>query len=402
MFKCIKSDFPIVEKRINSIIKKLKKYSIRYEYELLPETIEQITFYTERIDPVTSVTFRIYEGSYPMEIVNYNFSMDKLQLGEWKVVATIDHNQTYNSNHNVVNMIDQDAKQLPAWSTINPSCEHCNHNRKRNKTVILQDAQGNYKQVGTKCIKDFTGVDGIDVLGCYIEINDICYRLMEYDCSNTKNSSNKHKYVNTSNYLSICVDEILRNGYNKEDTKRRTMELYILGEEVSNGSKKEAQKIIEFFAQYGCDDDFVSEFGCQWSFYRNIANAINQEYCKPNGLVAYAYVAYNKAIDIYNSNKSKREQKIISKHMHNIGDKVQLMLTYIRSINYDISFNNGYSYITQYVHLFKDDEGNVYKWKTAKDIEKISGEQINVKGSVKNHSEFDGENQTDLTRCKLA
>ena len=55
----------------------------------------------------------------------------------------------------------------------------------------------------------------------------------------------------------------------------------------------------------------------------------------------------------------------------------------------------------------KDAAGNVYTWKTANNIgyEDAEGvwqkpEEFTIKGTVKEHSEYRGEKQTVLTRCK--
>ena len=53
-------------------------------------------------------------------------------------------------------------------------------------------------------------------------------------------------------------------------------------------------------------------------------------------------------------------------------------------------------------YMFKiiDDEGNVFTWKTSNypEFEKFN----TLKGTVKAHSEFRNEKQTELTRCKVA
>jgi len=36
-------------------------------------------------------------------------------------------------------------------------CEHCHQNRARKESSIIKDSDGNYKEVGTSCINDYTG-----------------------------------------------------------------------------------------------------------------------------------------------------------------------------------------------------------------------------------------------------
>ena len=56
----------------------------------------------------------------------------------------------------------------------------------------------------------------------------------------------------------------------------------------------------------------------------------------------------------------------------------------------------------RYVHTFKDVNGNVFVWKTGRGInEEHKGEPLELKGIVKDHSEYDGEKQTVIKNCKL-
>ena len=70
-------------------------------------------------------------------------------------------------------------------------------------------------------------------------------------------------------------------------------------------------------------------------------------------------------------------------------------------------------YETQYgtmnVYTFVDDDGNVYVWKTSKDMGycvngywQVSekGSRLTLTGKIKDHKEYKGVKQTMLTRCK--
>lgn len=93
--------------------------------------------------------------------------------------------------------------------------------------------------------------------------------------------------------------------------------------------------------------------------------------------------------------------KAISQHVGQIGDKVEIKGTYVRSGSWEQRSFSGYGTETMYVHTFKDANGNVFTWKTQKYIDLNYGECVNVKGTVKNHSEYKDEKQTELTRCKV-
>lgn len=80
-----------------------------------------------------------------------------------------------------------------------------------------------------------------------------------------------------------------------------------------------------------------------------------------------------------------------------IGDKFELELRCVKGFGFDTDFGE------MFVWKFVDAENHVFVWKTGKDI-KNSGEQpvLKVKGTIKDHNEYHGEQQTVITRCKIA
>lgn len=58
------------------------------------------------------------------------------------------------------------------------------------------------------------------------------------------------------------------------------------------------------------------------------------------------------------------------------------------------------TYGTRYMYKFTDVEGNIFVWKTGNLID--TEKPVTVTGTVKAHSEYKGEKQTELTRCKIA
>lgn len=79
-----------------------------------------------------------------------------------------------------------------------------------------------------------------------------------------------------------------------------------------------------------------------------------------------------------------------------IGDKFELELRCVKGFGFDTEFGE------MFVWKFVDTENHVFVWKTGKDI-KNSGEQpvLKVKGTIKDHNEYHGEQQTVITRCRI-
>lgn len=93
--------------------------------------------------------------------------------------------------------------------------------------------------------------------------------------------------------------------------------------------------------------------------------------------------------------------KSISQHFGKIGERYDLELTYLYSAHFEVQSFTGYGTATMYIHNFKDSDGNVFIWKTSKCPPIEDGQHVTVKGTIKDHSEYQDEKQTVLTRCKI-
>lgn len=146
------------------------------------------------------------------------------------------------------------------------------------------------------------------------------------------------------------------------------------------------------------------------SYLFNIRQIIDAEYCTDRhfGFLAslipsYRKSEYKRLLDSKNCNIKT------SDYVGDIGDKINVKVTYLNSYNYDTQFGSSY------IHLFVDDNGNIFKWSTNSKLEftlndsnsKLSqwycldkGATIQLTDKIKTHSEYRGQKQTVLTRCK--
>lgn len=104
------------------------------------------------------------------------------------------------------------------------------------------------------------------------------------------------------------------------------------------------------------------------------------------------------ALDIIDA-KKREARPSASRHLYSAGEKVALELKLVRIATYETSYT--YYGELNYIYVFEDADGNVYVWKTGKDIEEEQGATVSIKGTVKENCEYRGVKQTMLTRCKL-
>lgn len=90
------------------------------------------------------------------------------------------------------------------------------------------------------------------------------------------------------------------------------------------------------------------------------------------------------------------EATVDSNFVGKVGDKLNLDLTLKKSFNFESTFG------TQYIHKFVDTDGNIFVWKTSNSLYEIKElDTCSMLGTVKEHSEYNGEKQTVMTRCKV-
>lgn len=105
-----------------------------------------------------------------------------------------------------------------------------------------------------------------------------------------------------------------------------------------------------------------------------------------------------------------------------VGDKIQMTVTLSRTFSYERSCFNA-PWKTEIVtgYVFKTDDGNTLVWKTTGDLDRKEyredghlcdnkgryepvspdeGDRITIKGTIKDHEEYNNVNQTILTRVK--
>lgn len=89
--------------------------------------------------------------------ISYTVTGERPALpGGWQIVASIEHHDT----GNIVAVAPAFQADAPKGLFRAPAtCDHCGHNRRRAKTVIVRDVNGNESRVGLNCLRDFTGHD---------------------------------------------------------------------------------------------------------------------------------------------------------------------------------------------------------------------------------------------------
>lgn len=94
----------------------------------------------------------------------------------------------------------------------------------------------------------------------------------------------------------------------------------------------------------------------------------------------------------------ENDPKSTSEYVGNVGDKFEGLVTLVKIHTYETHFT--YYGELNFIYKFKDSNNNTIVWKTGgRDLEE--GKTYRIKGTIKEHSEYNDDKQTVLTRCRI-
>lgn len=315
-------------------------------------------------------------GEIPVDVVDIELEYPEYRLGNFTVAAILDHtfgeeNAVYPCGNFEIPIEYRHGQGI---------CEHCRTNHKRNKTVLLISSDGKYKQVGTSCLKEYTGVTDYSLVSAFRAMDEVLTKSdIEYGYY-----SGKDDYRDITDYLAYCIHYIRKYGYDSE-LKNEAMNRKNY-DNITDSDYQTAEKVRDFF-KYG-------EFN--GSFLYNIHVHMQKDYTKANGFLAYAYVAYQKEME-----KMQAAQQ--TEYYGNVGEKVKgIAVTGKILTTYNNTYGSIYNVVQTCVFQFTDSDGHVFIWKTSCDIPMDDGIfKGTISGTIKAHNEYKGIKQTVLTRVKV-
>ena len=385
-YEILDSFYPRVEKKINRICKKCKNLGLPFEFKKIGINYHDIT---NDYMSVSTYKFIVIDVSGLAAINNY------------ECVAVLE----MHDSGNIIKKLNKDIEIPLRFRTSDNVCEHCNTNRNRKNLFVIRNIETNeFKQVGKDCLKLYTGGMSAEAVCYYYDL------LIELEENFVINESEPHK-----RYYSI--DEIIKTsaiitsklGYVKSGNCMSTKSLVYT--KLSNkkfgvdninklliGIKSNIRFTEEEFEvdmQEYVDKvkDYYLNIDDTTDFTHNIKVLLNDMYVEKSniGIICYLHCGYDKYLE---NIKAKEERKNSTSYFGEIGKRYS-----------NIAFNKFYavtSYINDYgiTYIYKIilEDGSILIWKTQKHIEDCSG---NITFTVKNYSEYNGERQTEVSRCKL-
>ena len=395
-----------LEKKLARIQKKCEKHGCAFTFEEIGEEFETVKDKETEQEITTRFVLVKVEGT---AIVN-----------GWEFVAGIDKT----ANGNIIDKAPSCDVEVPRkyWTSA-LYCEHCQQRRARKHVYLVRNTEtGEFKQVGRACLAEYTHGLSAELVADIMESKRACEEA-EQSWDGCCHGLSKH-YEKSEDVLALAFGAVRSFGYapssEVDSTKSKVCEYIICirgdyhkcmrqyfwkvedemnAHQISMTNEKDladAKKALEWLKEQEENTDYM----------HNLKTAIG-EYTEASrmGLLISLVPTYCKSIEREIERQKREAEKAKeakeSKHVGEVGKRYSFIIDSFRILT---SWHNDFGgYYGGYVYIYKftDADGNVFIWKTSTDLDdECIGKTLT--GTIKEHGEFNGVKQNNLTRCKLA
>lgn len=339
----------------------------------------------------------------------------KIHYENWIVIAVLDHHEAGNVIHSVEGEWRPSAElALPSrFRTAKSFCEHCNTMRSRNKTVVIYNTQTKqFKQVGTTCLREYTGGIDAEAIAAFEELTKSPEEFLGV-------SGSSKFFIETKDYLSAVVATMSLYGFM---SKKKAAEI---NEEVRyNNNIKRVEATCTKAVHLMTNNEKPNEMSNKWhNIYKSkdteafVEDAVEwiKSYNEPNdfmenlrvicsgshikvsdvGFAACLMDLYKRHLEHEKMRKQKEQENAMYRYYGEAGEKVALSGKLACVTSYSTQF--GVMFIYKMIY-----NSAIFVWKTSKYLGiDDSGAEVNLVGTIKEHSEFRGVKQNMLVRCKV-
>lgn len=392
-------NLPMLEKKLNRIANKCKKYGNDFVFEIVGEEIRE----QENKDTGKNEYFKFI-------IVEVEGTA---KIDNWECIAVLEQHET----GNIIRRINTTIEIPARFQQTENLCEHCNSKRQRKNLFVIHNTETNeYKQVGGTCLLDYTSGLNMEYVTAFLN------GITELEENNGVFPAMRHvPLYPVDEILGYAVELIEKIGYFNSDSQLPTK--YLVGNFCNERLDKAIEYINSTFKHHGlkvevCKEDFLKEdteskvekiidyylsLENNSEFINNVQIILKEGFVsrKNLGFLCYLPQGYSKHIKAEQERIIKEEKRKAqvenSCHYGEVGKRYKdIQVEKIEQIA---------SWITDFgmTYLYKITiNGYDLVWKTSNDLYLADDEIFDtIAFTVKEHKEYKGEKQTEVTRCKL-
>ena len=319
------------------------------------------------------------------------------KVSGYQFVASLEWDDTEKCN--LIKKANEDVI-VPEIYRTRTECDHCHTDRSRKKTILLRNTEsGEYVQVGKQCVKDYLGRD-VESYARYLSIWETMDEYFE-NLDKVGFGGRLAMVYSVDEILEQTVEFVRERGYISKNlsyergcdststmvwlaiNKSRDLKgnLFYEMREVTEEGKARVAQVKEFIENYDdTDNDYA--YNLKVLLHHNVVEAENF------GLVVSAV-----GFVIREEHKNEeRKNKPKSEWIGEVKERIEFTSVPKCVTSFDTDFGT--------VHIYKMMVGNdIIVWKTSKWLD--DSQEVTIKATVKEHSEYRGEKQTEITRGKV-
>ena len=381
--------FADVEKKLNRIAKKCAKNGNPFIFKINGEEIREII-----VNPQTKKTE--YFKFILVEVEGV------ARIDNWECIAVLEIHEV----GNIIRRINTEIEIPNRFKHTENLCEHCNSKRQRNNLYVIHNVETDeWKQVGGSCLVQYTNGLNIEYVASYMD------GITELEENDGIIGGGYKPYYDVENVIGRAIEIIAKTGYFNAQSNLSTKELvkgilfgidfdksidwmnkelrrynveFSKADFYKEDTKKLVKEIIEYYNNLDDDNEFI----------HNVKVMLNEGYVlgKNIGYLCYLPQGYAKHIQ----KEIEKAKRIETNYFGEIGKRYKDKV--IKSISLVTLWETQFG--LTYIYKIILDDYTVLTWKTSNSID-CEREMDKISFTVKEHKEYRGEKQTEVTRCKI-
>ncbi len=338
------------------------------------------------------------------------------KINGWEFIAVVQptFDEEGKQLGNMLRGVPNASCAVPAeYRNASSACDHCKTSRRRNETFILHSDAGETKQVGRQCLRDFLGHTSPEVL-C-----SIAQMLMDAEDfasdSERDEFGGRHQaqHFNAEEILALAACSVRLNGWRSNATAREFGSLSTSGE-VSNWifARPDERKTWEKPLKPSDEDKATAAEVVEWLSTLSERSELNDYMynlsvigagatftTKNFGIACSAIPTYLREMEREINRRKKFEADLSSQYVGEIGKRETFEATLVYTTDLESQFG------VTHLYKFKDAAGNILVWFASSVFYNVAagrdidlGDTVKFDATVKNHEEYKGIKQTQITR----
>lgn len=384
-FKIFEGNMERLTKKMIRIQNKCQKYGCDFHFKKVGEEFKTLTDenggkYTVRLVVVDVEGLAVING--------------------WRFIASVEHTD----KGNIINKVVDDVEVPKRYYNGSLVCEHCGNKRIKYAFIVMNVETGEFKEVGKSCLADFTHGLSAEAAAYYISLYD---ELIKGDTPII--GCNVEKYIQKVDFLLYAAECVRHFGYEIDGGTRDRAMSYLRCDYGWIANSKYRDELIDEMHRVGFDKfnektvemvknalAWISEQKETNNYMHNLITVCSLDYItfKNTGILASLFPTYTKNLEFEARKKAEAERAKVSEYVGEVGQRITIEVADWRCVT---------SWYTQFgtvgIYKITDKNNNVFVWKTSNSL---SENTKKITGTIKEHKEYNGEKQTELTRCRLS